>query len=39
MKKKKNVGVIIFYIVLIAVLIFTVATIFNYLNGQKEKYT
>ncbi len=39
MKKKKNVGVIIFYIILVAVLIFTVVSIFNYLNGQKDKYT
>ena len=39
MRKKKNTGVIIFYVVLIAILIFTVATIFNYLTGNKDEYT
>ena len=39
MRKKKNTGVIIFYVVLIAILIFTVATIFNYLTADNDPYT
>ena len=39
MRKKRNTGVIIFYVILIAVLIFTVATIFNYLTRDDDPYT